>query len=122
MIPQKKRATMPWMLLLKDIRLLEHDAQSQYKFNRFWVMTWGAAMVVIPFDPTLYAHSISALIIQEVSLWANLATHFSGMSAALAAKNTTQTLSDTTVFVEDISDDIDEIHTVTDKVEDLLPT
>lgn len=110
------------MLLLKDVRLLEHDAQTQYSFNRFWVIFWGLTMIAIPFVPTLYAHSISALIIQEVSLWANTATHFGAMSAALAAKNTTQTIGDATEVVVDMSDDIEEIHSVTDKVEDLLPS
>lgn len=108
--------------MVKDIRMLEHDADSQYKFNRFWAIVWALAMMtmIIP----LWPHSLQAfvqLLILEVSLWANFATHFGAMSAALAAKNTTKTLSDTSEVVEDISGDIDDIHDVTDKVDDLLP-
>lgn len=117
---QKIKASAAWMFIVKDVRLLEHDASHQYRFNRFFAIVWGIAMIVIPFDATLYGHNISALIIQEISLWANFATHFSGMSSALAAKNTSKTLDDTTDVVQDLSDDIDDIHDVTEKLDDVL--
>lgn len=109
----KKRAT-PWRLITRDIRHLEHDATSQYRFNRFWATIWGISMaaVVVP----LWPHSLNAfvqLLILEVSLWANFATHFGAMSAALAAMNTSKTLDDTSDVVKDLSEDIDDIHAVT---------
>lgn len=90
------------MFLFKDIDLLEHDARSQYKFNRFFAILWFVVMIGLPFDKGLYAHSISALIITEVSLWANFATHFSGMSSALAASNTSRT-------VDNIAEDVGQV-------------
>jgi len=75
------------LLLTKDIHTLEYDAGSQYKFHLFWAWLWFMAIVAIPFIPKAWGHSIPALIIQEVSLWANFATHFGAMSAALAAKS-----------------------------------
>lgn len=104
------KATPPIMLLMKDMRLLEHDAQTQYRFNRFWAILWGFTILIIPFIPAAYAHSVSALIIQEISLWANFATHFGAMSAALAAENTTRAATDVTKEIVDISSDVDDIH------------
>lgn len=102
---RKIKANPLMMFLFKDIGLLEHDARSQYKFNRFWAIVWFMALVAIPFLPRLYGHDVGTMLVLEVSLWANFATHFSGMSSALAAVNTTQT-------VTDMSDDVDDIHTV----------
>jgi hypothetical protein len=118
---KKFKATPPIMLLMKDVNLLEHDASTQYKFNRFWAIVWGILMIALVFFPELYAHSISALIITEVSLWANFATHFGAMSSALAAKNTTRTLTDASKTVVDVAGDIDDIHQVTDRLDDILP-
>lgn len=84
---KRLRATLPIMFIMKDVDHLEHDPKSQYRFNRFWAIAWGVVLIGLPFFPTLYAHTISALIIQEISLWANFATHFGAMSAALAASN-----------------------------------
>lgn len=108
------------MILFKDISLLEHDAQTQYKFNRFWALVWSLTMVAIPCVPTLYAHSVSALIIQEISLWANFATHFGAMSAALAAKNTARTLGDTTYAVSDMDTTVDDIQDNVNQIADAL--
>ena len=98
------------MFFKRDVIKLEHDPEAQYKFNRLWAIIWFLTMVGIPFIPTLYAHQISALLIQEISLWANFATHFGAMSAALAAMQTSKT-------VQDISQDVDEIHEVTTELE-----
>ena len=117
----KIKATTPWMLIIKDIRLLEHDAASQYRFNRTCAIIWAGAMLALLIP--LWPHNLQAfvqLLILEVSLWANFATHFGAMSAALAAKNTTRVLGDTSDVVEDISDDIDEIHAVTKQVQEIL--
>lgn len=117
---KKLKATAPIMLLMKDISLLEHDAQSQYKFNRTWAIVWGITMVILPFFPSLYGSAVSALLIQEISLWANFATHFGAMSSALAAVNTTKTVADVANTVQDVSDDIDDIHSVTNKLDDVI--
>lgn len=82
----KLKATIPIMLLMRDISLLEHDAQAQYKFNRFWAIFWALMMIVVLFFPSLYNHDFAALIIIEVTIWSSFATHFGSMSAALATK------------------------------------
>jgi hypothetical protein len=97
------------MVLFKDVNLLEHDPNSQYKFNRFWALTWFITIVAIPFIPKLYAHSVSALIITEISLWANFASHFGNMSSALAAMNTSKTVADVADDVDDIKDDVSSV-------------
>jgi hypothetical protein len=105
---QKLRATPPVMFILKDVNHLEHDPRSQYRFNRFWALLWGLGIITIPFFPTLYAHTISALIIQEISLWANFATHFGAMSAALAAGNAASSAKDVDAIAE-LTERMDEI-------------
>lgn len=102
------------MFIYKDVHKLEHDASSQYRFNRFWASIWFCTMIAIPCIPSLYAHNISALIITEVSLWANFATHFGSMSSALAAMNTTKTVSNIDDNVDDIQDTVSEIGQVFD--------
>ena len=111
---EKVKSISPRVFFIKDINRLEHDAVAQYKFNRFWAAIWFCTLITIPFVPTLYAHSVSVLIVQEVSLWANFATHFGAMSGALAAMNTSKR-------VNDISDDVDDIHEVTERLDDLVP-
>ena len=76
------------MMVTTDIHNLEYDAKTQYKFHRTWAILWFITMLIVPFFSSLRA-SIAALLILEASLWANFATHFGGMSAALAAKDTT---------------------------------
>jgi hypothetical protein len=115
---KKLRATPPLMLLMKDINNLEHDAASQYKFNRFWAILWSLVMVGVPFIPEL-RHPLLSLLIMEASLWANFATHFGAMSAALAAMNTSQTVQHAAGAIDDLSDDIEDIHDVT--VDHALP-
>jgi cobalamin biosynthesis protein CobD/CbiB len=117
----KLKATPPIMLLMKDISMLEHDAATQYKFNRFWAIFWGGMMICLVFFPSLYNGNVSAFIITEVSLWANFATHFGAMSSALAASNTTKTVRDVGATVMDMSDDIDDIHDATDHLDTILP-
>lgn len=93
------------MILFKDVNLLEHDPESQYKFNRFWAITWSLCILTVPFIPILYQHNLGTLIVIEVSLWANFASHFGNMSSALAAMN-----SDKTFGI--VSNDVDDIHNV----------
>lgn len=101
---QKLKATPVIMILFKDVNLLEHDPESQYKFNRFWALLWFTAIICLPFVPSAYAHSISVLIIEEVSLWANFASHFGNMSSALAAMNTSKTVKNIDSNVDQIAD------------------
>lgn len=107
------------MLFIRDVHLLEHDAATQYKFNRFWAIIWGLAIVAVVFP--LWPHHTNdfvQLLILEVSLWANFATHFSGMSAALAAKNSTRAGNDLAEIIDDVQHDI---HDTAESVDDLLP-
>lgn len=76
------------MLFRRDIHRLEYDPAAQYRFHFVLTWTWFLTMIGLPFLPSLWGHNLPALIIQEISLWANFATHFGGMSAALAARQT----------------------------------
>lgn len=75
------------LMFTTNVHNLEYDAATQYRFHFFWAWLWFLALVAIPLFPMAWGHSVPALIIQEVSLWANFATHFGAMSAALAAKS-----------------------------------
>lgn len=113
--PSKFRATPPVMFILKDVRHLEHDPHSQYKFNRFWAIIWfvtiiAAAIALWPSNRTQFVQ----LLILEVSLWANFATHFGAMSAALAASNTSQ---DT----KEMAEDLDTMAKVAEKMDEIVP-
>lgn len=84
---RQKLLTNPFLMLIRrDIHALEYSASTQYRFNQVWAWLWFTTMVIVPFIPVL-RESIAALLILEASLWANFATHFGGMSAALASKN-----------------------------------
>jgi hypothetical protein len=106
---QKLKATPLMMILFRDVDLLEHDAASQYTFNKRLAVFFFIWMVIIPFVPSFYQHSVGTLIIEELSLWALVATHFSGMSGALAAKNTGSTVAQVASNVDDIQDDVSKI-------------
>jgi hypothetical protein len=113
---RRLKATPLFMFLLKDVDKLEHDAQSQYRFNRFWAIFWFGQMFLLPLlvwvAPKIWM-GIEFFYITEASLWANFATHFGAMSGALAAMNTTERLSDQ---VDEVSDNVDDIHHVTETV------
>lgn len=100
---QKLKATPVIMFLIKDIKLLEHDPQTQYKFNKFWAVFWFIQMFMVVVLLGLFPHLwdvISIVYITEASLWANFATHFSGMSSAIAATDTREKVED---ILEDTS-------------------
>lgn len=115
---KQKLFRLPLLLIFsRDINRLEHDPVAQYRFNRWCAIFWGGQMIMLPImifiAPRLWL-KIEFFYVTEASLWANFATHFGAMSAALAAMNTSKT-------VQNISEDVDEIHDVTDKVDDFLP-
>lgn len=65
---------------------LEDNARAQARFHLFLTWVWIIAMVAIPFLDTFRgAQNLGALLIMEVSLWANFATHFGALSAAQAS-------------------------------------
>lgn len=107
---KRLRASPLAMIILKDVELLEHDADSQYKFNRvaalFWLCNMPLVVVLSVAFPKIWLQ-ISVMYLIQASLWALVATHFGAMSAALAAVKTTST-------VQEVSDDVEEIHDVTD--------
>lgn len=105
---QKLKATPLMMILFKDVNLLEHDASTQYRFNRSCALFWFVTMVGVPAVPEL-RHPMLSLLIMEASLWANFATHFAGMSSALAAKNTTKVVRDVADNIDDINDNVDQL-------------
>ena len=64
---------------------LSVDPLWQFKFNAFFSVLWLISMVIIPFIPFLWGNSVAALIIVEVSLWANFASHFGALGANLSS-------------------------------------
>lgn len=108
---KKLKATPLVMIILKDVDHLEHDASSQYKFNRFWAITWFLCLTYFSF-PTVGAllagqtDKFVQYLILDISLWANFATHFGAMSGALAAMNTSEKIISE---VQGVSEDVDDI-------------
>lgn len=91
------------MFVVKDIRLMEHDPQTQYKFNKFWATFWFMQMPLVILLAIKFSHfwvEISVMYFTQASLWANFATHFSGMSSAIAATDTREKVED---ILEDTS-------------------
>ena len=76
------------MLVKHNIHELEYDPSAQYRFHFVLTWTWFLSMAALPFVSPLWGHSLPSLIVEEISLWANFATHFGAMSSALAAKQT----------------------------------
>jgi hypothetical protein len=75
------------LLFKRDIEKLELDPSTQYRFHFVMAWFWLACMPAsaVAFFPHTAATWLQLLIF-EVSLWANFATHLGAMSAALAAK------------------------------------
>lgn len=76
------------MFLLRNVEQLEHNPRAQYSFNRLFAIFWFLFAVAIFCVPSLYAHSVANLIIEEATIWGCFATHFGAMSSALAAIGT----------------------------------
>ena len=74
-------------LLARELKSLNYDPHVQYRFHQFFMVLWSICIGAMPFFPGLYNHQIGTLIIQEISFYANFATDFGAMSAALAAGN-----------------------------------
>lgn len=70
----------------KFVSDLENDAKTQAKFHLTMAWLWIIAMVATPFLPAFQGLSnVAALLIMEVSLYANFATEFGSLSAAQAS-------------------------------------
>jgi hypothetical protein len=109
---QKVKASPVVMFFAKDIGRLEHDPNSQYRFNRFWAIFWFLQMPMIALLLILFNHlwiEISIFYVTEASLWANFATHFGSMSSSLAAINTTKTVTAIDDNVDDMQQDVSQI-------------
>lgn len=74
------------MSFKSSIHNFESNPQTQFKFHLRMTVFWVITMVAIPFVPALYGHGIAPLIIEEISLYANAATEYGAMSAAIAAQ------------------------------------
>lgn len=53
----------------------------QLRVNWIGTYLWLFMMVTVPFTPP-FRHDVVGLLIMEVSLYANVVTHFTGISAA----------------------------------------
>lgn len=73
-------------MVSRDVHSLEYDPEIQYRFHFYATWFWFATMLAAPFVAPLRG-TVLGLLILEASLWANFATHFAGMSSALAAEN-----------------------------------
>jgi hypothetical protein len=82
--PKKLKIYHPAALLTSRIHRLEYDPVTQFKFNFFFTWLWCLAMIALPFFPKLYNHSLAALIIQELSIWALFISHFTAVGSAIA--------------------------------------
>lgn len=112
------------MLLAKDISALEYDPKAQYRFNRSMVVLWMINMPAVPILHWLVPHvwvQIEFIYVTEISLWALVEGHFGNMSSSLAAIKAMEVTKATAGTITDISEDVDDIHEVTDQVEGLLP-
>ncbi len=70
----------------KWVKDLENDAKTQAKFHLFMAWFWLLAMGIVPFMPTFQGVAqLAALLIMEVSLYANFATEFGSLSASQAS-------------------------------------
>lgn len=76
--------------LKKFIRNFESNPYTQFRFHTVMACIWLLSMMAIPFFPSLYGHGIAPLIIEEISLYANFATEYGSMSAAIAAQKGVQ--------------------------------
>lgn len=72
-------------LVAKNIHSLEYDPRVQYRFHQFFMYVWLAGMIIVWASGAF--SDLSARLIMEVSVYANFATDFGSMSAALAAGN-----------------------------------
>lgn len=82
----------PWAISLlirrlfaRSLKSLEYDPHVQYRFHQSFMFFWLIAIAGVWFAPAF--HDVAARLIMEVSLYANFATDFGAMSAALAAGN-----------------------------------
>lgn len=89
-----QRVPGPWHFSLlirrmfaKNLHAMEYDPHVQYRFHQFFMFAWAGAIVAMPFFKHFYNHDVGILIVQEISFYANFATDFGAMSAALAAGN-----------------------------------
>lgn len=73
------------MTPMQIMHKIGNDPRWQFHIHGVFTTLWVASMLVAPFLPAFRGgHNLSALLIMEVSLWANAATHFGAMSAAIA--------------------------------------
>lgn len=76
------------------IAILLKEPKSQLTFNMFFTWFWianmiGMATIYIGFNEFYTAHQpFFVLYLIEISLWANVATHFGAISASEAAVQT----------------------------------
>lgn len=122
----KRLYHLPLLLIFsRDLKSLEHDPVAQYKFNRWCAIFWFLQMVLVPvmifYYPGMWL-KIEFFYLTEASLWANFATHFGAMSAALAAMQTDKTVHAISEDVTDLSDDVDDIHDVVGVVPEVEPS
>ncbi len=67
------------------IQQFQDDAKTQVKFHIIMAWVWFAVGCLIPFFPVLYGYALPALLIQEISLYANWATELGALAAAQAS-------------------------------------
>jgi hypothetical protein len=71
-------------MLPKVLNDFENDARTQVRFHLIMAWFWLGGMVATLFIPTFHGQ-MAALLIMEVSLYANFSTEFGALAAAQAS-------------------------------------
>lgn len=90
------------------LQKLANSAEAQFKFNKFFLVFWAWQIPAIPVLVFSFPHfwlEIGVIYVAEASVWGVVATHLSGMSAALAAMSSDKTEDK----IEDVADDVSEL-------------
>ena len=85
------KATPFILMLVKDADMLEHDAKSQYRFNRYCAIAFLFVSAALPFFPGLYDHAFSNLLFAEIASLSTFATFYGNMTSAVAMANAIRT-------------------------------
>jgi hypothetical protein len=65
---------------------MANDPKWQFTFNAFFSVFWLIVMGIIVYLPTFRGpQNLAALLIMEVSLWANFISHYGALGANVAA-------------------------------------
>lgn len=107
------------MLLVKEVELLEHEPDVQYRFNRacliFFLIQMPLMIALLILWPKAWL-AIGLIYCTEISQWSLVATHLGNMISAISAHNAREAVRNTTTKVDTVADVVDDIQ---DNVQDV---